>query len=43
LMTSGKVCCIEFAEINPLLDNKGNRMAETAFQVLSHVSKSIEK
>jgi arginase len=43
LMTSGKVSCIEFAEINPLLDNKGNRMAETAFQVLSHVSKSIEK
>ena len=43
LMASQKVNCIEFAEINPLLDNKGNRMAETAFQVLSHVSKSIEK
>lgn len=43
LMRSNKVCCIEFAEINPLLDNKGNRMAETAFQVLAHVSRCVEK
>ena len=42
LIASKKVKCIEFAEINPLLDNKGNRMAETAFQVLSHISKLIE-
>ena len=42
LIASKKVKCIEFAEINPLLDNKGNRMAETAFQVLSHISKFIE-
>ncbi len=35
------VCCIEFTEINPLLDNKGNKMAETAFQVLDHISKTI--
>lgn len=40
-MTTQKVCCIEFAEINPLLDNKGNKMAETAFQVLDHISKQI--
>jgi arginase len=33
-----KVGCIEFAEINPLLDNKGNKMAETAFQVLDHIA-----
>ncbi len=38
---TGKVACIEFAEINPLLDNKGNKMAETAFQVLDHISKKI--
>lgn len=39
---SDKIKCVEFAEINPLLDNKGNRMAEAAFQVLAHVSKLIE-
>ena len=36
-----KVACIEFTEINPLLDNKGNKMAETAFQVLDHISKLL--
>ncbi|MEY3432528.1 MAG: arginase [Bacteroidota bacterium] len=41
LWKSNKVVCLELAEINPLLDNKGNRMAETAFQVLSHISKRI--
>lgn len=41
LLTTKKVCCIEFTEINPLLDNKGNKMAETAFQVLDHISKNI--
>ena len=42
LMDSGKVSCIEFTEINPLLDNKGNRMAETAFEVLSFIAKKLE-
>lgn len=42
-ISSNKVTCIEIAEINPLLDNKGNRMAETAFQVLAQVSARIEK
>lgn len=37
LMATHKVVCIEFAEINPLLDNKGNLMAETAFRVLENV------
>jgi arginase len=41
LLATKKVCCIEFTEINPLLDNKGNKMAETAFQVLDHISKHI--
>ena len=41
LLATQKVCCIEFTEINPLLDNKGNKMAETAFQVLDHISKHI--
>jgi arginase len=38
---TNKVGCIEFAEINPLLDNKGNKMAETAFQVLDHIATRI--
>ena len=38
---TNKVGCIEFAEINPLLDNKGNKMAETAFQVLDHIAARI--
>ena len=29
-----KVVCVEFTEVNPLLDNKGNKMAETAFDIL---------
>ena len=41
LLETKKVCCIEFTEINPLLDNKGNKMAETAFQVLDQISKYI--
>jgi arginase len=41
LLNTKKVCCIEFTEINPLLDNKGNKMAETAFQVLDHITKRI--
>jgi arginase len=41
LLATNKVCCIEFTEINPLLDNKGNKMAETAFQVLDYISAKI--
>jgi arginase len=36
-LATKKVACIEFTEVNPLLDNKGNKMAETAFQVLDHI------
>jgi arginase len=41
LLLSDKICCIEFTEVNPLLDNKGNLMAETAFQVLDHIAKKF--
>lgn len=34
LFDTGKVVCLEACEINPLLDEKGNKMAETAFLVL---------
>ncbi len=38
---SDKVVCIEFVEINPLLDLKGNKMAETAFEVLDNVTETL--
>ncbi len=38
-----KVVCVEFVEVNPLLDLKGNVMAETAFEVLDDVTKTIQK
>lgn len=41
LIHSGKVACLEVTEINPLLDNKGNKMAETAFQVLNAVTRHL--
>jgi arginase len=35
LLQTEKVICVEFTEVNPLLDNKGNKMAETAFDILN--------
>lgn len=43
LLASKKVACVEFVEVNPLLDLKGNKMAETAFEVLEEVTKEILK
>jgi arginase len=37
------VCCVEFVEINPTLDDKGNKMAETAFDLLEQVVGKVEK
>lgn len=38
-LNTEKIVCMEFTEINPLLDNKGNKMAEIAFDILeSHFS-----
>jgi arginase len=41
LVSTKKVVCLEIAEINPLLDNKGNKMAETAFQILSNFEQQL--
>jgi arginase len=41
VISTGKVICLEVAEINPLLDNKGNKMAETAFSILAKVERQI--
>ena len=43
LVQSGKLCCLEFVEINPCLDNKQNKMAETALNVLEPLVEQIEK
>ena len=41
IIETRKVVCIEFVEINPLLDNKGNKMAETAFEVLEQITATV--
>ena len=33
---SKKICCFEITEVNPTLDNKGNKMAEIAFDILEN-------
>jgi arginase len=43
VIKSGKVGCVEIVEVNPCLDNKGNVMAETAFEVLENITKTIEE
>lgn len=41
LLDTQKVQCLEVTEVNPLLDEKGNKMAETAFHVLDAVTTTI--
>lgn len=41
-ISTDKVVCLEIVEINPLLDHNGNKMAETAFEVLDAVTKTLE-
>ena len=41
IVQSGKVVCLEIVEVNPLLDMKGNKMAETAFEVLDNVTGTL--
>ena len=42
ITASNKVASIEFVEVNPLLDFKGNKMAETAFEVLDAITKELK-
>ncbi len=42
IIRSGKVACFEIVEVNPLLDNKGNKMAEVAFDILERITPLIE-
>jgi len=41
IIASKKVAALEFVEVNPLLDLKGNKMAETAFEVLDAVTEKL--
>ena len=34
---TGKLVALEICEVNPLLDNKGNQMAESSFEIISSV------
>ena len=43
LLESEKVACLEFVEVNPLLDFGGNKMAETAFDILDDVTNTVVK
>mgnify|MGYP000209283897 FL=1 len=43
ILETRKVACLEVVEVNPLLDTKGNKMAETAFEVLDAVTPTILK
>ncbi len=42
VIKTGKVVCMEIAEVNPLLDTRGNKMAETAFEVLEGTVASLQ-
>ena len=41
-VATDKVISFEVVEVNPLMDNKGNVMAETAFDVLKEVTEALE-
>jgi arginase len=40
-VNTNKVACFEVVEVNPTLDTKGNKMAETAFEVLKQTTSAI--
>jgi arginase len=42
IIASKKVVCLEVVEVNPLLDTRGNKMAETAFEVLEKITETID-
>ncbi len=43
LIESRKVVCLEFVEINPCLDEKTNKMAETAYEILLPALQKIKE
>lgn len=43
LLKDPRVCGFEITEINPLLDDKGNKMGETAFFILNKAVQELQK
>ncbi|MDW3212038.1 MAG: arginase [Reichenbachiella sp.] len=43
ILESGKVCAFELVEVNPLLDDKGNKMAEIALEILEFAESILTK
>ncbi len=43
ILATKKVVCLEFVEVNPLLDLGGNKMAETAFEILDDVTNVLNE
>ena len=41
LFDDEKICCFEITEVNPTLDDQGNKMAETAFEILEKTISNI--
>jgi arginase len=41
LLDNSKVCCFEIVEVNPTLDDKCNKMAETAFSILERATEVL--
>lgn len=41
ILKSSKVACLEIVEVNPLLDHKGNKMAEVTFDILEAIVNEI--
>lgn len=41
LIQQGKVCCFEICELNPMLDGRGNRMAESTFGILESATNKL--
>lgn len=43
LLQDPRITCLEFTEINPLLDEKGNAMADAAFRILEGACRVMER
>ena len=43
IVQSDKLICFEMVEVNPVLDNKQNRMAEISFDILENTYQTIAK
>jgi arginase len=42
LVSDRRTCCVEFVEVNPCLDEKKNKMAEVAFDLIKRTTEAIK-